>query len=531
MSRARDALTPRRARGWVAGLAAVTLAVAGCGGDGDTGASNGDAAAAGELDRDGTLTVGWTVPALPLDPHTTNTTVGQYPYVAPVYDRLTNMAGGRTLEPMLATEWETAEDGLTQTYHLRDDATFHDGTPVDAAAVKASLDRALNLPQSTVKTYLSMVAGVEVVDPQTVAITTNRPAADLPYVLASSAGSIINPAALNSGTLDTQPAGSGPYEAVDVALGDRVVYQRAENYWDEDAQKVATLEIVGITDDNARLSALRSGEIDAMLSKIGQYEQVSNLGDGFRFHSFDPASTYSLYFNTGRGPLADAQVRQALNWAVDRDTLAETILNGQCAPTNQTIAAGLPGHVEGLEDAYGYDPERAEELLAEAGYADGFSLTLLTGAGLQPQASIAPVIQDQLSEIGVDVEVVPHDAATTTGEWAQGGYDMHIQTRLASPTPATTIRDNFLTSRFPGPKPEGLEELVAESLDPTLSEDERTDVLEEANTLITEQALDLFLCQVPTQFAYADHVVGVEDMGWSDLQGIFDTRYLGVTEE
>src|SRR5829696_7072656 len=530
MSRARDGITPRRARAWVAGLAAVTLAVAGCGGGGDTDSSSGDAAA-GELDRDATLRVGWTVPAFALDPHKTNTTVGQYPYVAPVYDRLTNMAGGRTLEPMLATEWETSEDGLTQTYHLRDGATFHDGTPVDAAAVKASLDRALNLPESTVKNFLLMVSGVEVVDPQTVAITTKRPAADLPYQLATSVGSIINPKALTSGTLDTQPAGSGPYEVVDVALGDRVVYKRAENYWDEDAQKVASLEIIGITDDNARLSALRSGQIDAALSKIGQYDQASNLGPGFTFHSFDPASTYSLYLHTGRGPLADEEVRQALNCAIDEKAITETILNGQCAPTNQTIAEGLPGHVEDLEDTYGYDPEKAKKMLADAGYADGLSLTLLVGAGLQPQVSIAPVIQEQLNEIGVDVEVVPGDPTQITGMWAQGGYDMHIQTRVASPLPAITIRDNFLTTRFPGPKPEGLEALVTQSLDPTLADDERTDVLEEANTLITEQALDVFLCQLPTQFAYADKVVGIEDMGWSDLQGIFDTRYVGVTKD
>ena len=500
----------------------------------DTDAPAGTAGAPADdrpLDPDATLRFGWTVPATPLDPHTPTSIVAQYPYVAPLYDRLTNLVAGPTLEPMLATEWTAADDGLSMTFTLRDDVTFHDGTPVDAAAVKASLERAMNLPESTVARYFGMVTGIEVVDPLTVRIDTNRPASDLPYVLATSAGSIINPLALDDPDLGTTPNGSGPYVLTGLSLGDRATYEPAADYWDPDAQKVAEIEIIGITDDNARINALRAGEIDGMLSKLGLYDQVSELGDGFDFFSYPSSSIYSLYINQTSPELSDVRVRQALNYAVDREALNDTILYGQCPPVSQPLTDTYSaGYVADLADRYTYDPDEARRLLAEAG-AEGLQLDVLFGNGLSPQQDMVQVLQAMFADIGVTLTPSPFDAATQTGEWVTGNHDLYMQVRTGSPTANDYLARSYTIP--PGwigdPVPE-FKDLVDPTFDPTMAESEVDADLQEASTIAVEQAFDVFICSVPTQIAYADYVVGADSMGQSDFQGIFDLRYVGIAE-
>jgi peptide/nickel transport system substrate-binding protein len=524
----------RRQRRWLTGLvvAALAMVVAACGG----GAGDGSSSAGGgqrSADPDATLRFAWTVPALPLDPHTAASSVAQAPYLFPVYDRLTELVAGPELRPMVATEWAFGPDGRQVTFTLREGVTFHDGSPVEAAAVKASLDRARSLPESTVKDQLSMVESVDVVDPRTVRITTNRPASDLPYVLSGPVGAIINPAAIDRPDLDQNPAGSGPYGVAELRLGDRVVYERSPGYWNPDAQKAARIELIGITDDNARLSALRSGQVDAILSKVGQHDQASRLGDGFEVHSFPAASTYAIMLNTGRPHLDDATVRQALNYAIDREAINTALLDGQCTPQTQPLTPTLPeGYLENPPVGYTHDPERARQLLAEAGLPNGFDMTMLVGAGLSPQDDMAPVLQAQLAEVGVRLHLDVQDAVQTTATWAQGNADAYLQTRVASPTAELTLRENYLVrSRMPGPTPPGFADALQRAFDPNLPAQERKQTLNQASEIAVTEALDVFLCAVPTQTAYSDRVIGIESMGQADLQGIFDLRYVGVAAE
>jgi peptide/nickel transport system substrate-binding protein len=512
----------------VAAVAAVALAAGACGG----GSGAADGAASGVIDRNATLRMAWTVPAIPLDPHTPSSATGQAPYISPVYDRLTQIGEGPEAEPMLATAWEFAPDGRSATFTLRDGVRFTDGTALDATAVKASLDRARTLPNSTVKGQFAMVDDVTVVDPRTVRIATNRPAADLPYVLASGAGSIISPAALDSPDLDTVPVGSGPYKVVSVALGDKVVYERNPDYWDPEAQKAAKIELSGIANDNARLSALRSGQVDAILTKIGQYDQASELGGDFGFHSYDKAAqTYDILLNTERPGVDQVKVRQALNYAVDREGLDKGVLDGQCPATTQPITTGYEGHLDSLPVGYTHDPGRAKQLLAEAGLPNGIDLKIAVPAGLSPQDRLAPALQAQLGEAGFRVTLDSQDSVQVSGQWRPGApWDGWIHTRIAGPTPAMTLRDNYLASnRFPGPLPQEVRDAVNEAFDPHLSDTDRAARLQDASRVVVEQALDVPLCAVPTQFAYDKKVVGLDGMGVSQYSGVFDLRYVGVT--
>ena len=514
-----------RYRRSIIGLLTVLLAVTACGG-----ASTGDTGASGP---GSTLRFGMTVAPSGLDPHVTPTVVGQSMYVFPLYDRLTQIVTGPEVAPMVAQEWTFTPDSRSVTFTLRSDVTFHDGTPVDAEAVAKSLDRARLLPGSTVKSYLSMVSAVTAVDARTLRIDANRPAGDLPYVLASSVGSIINPASLDRPGLDRVPDGSGPFVVSSVRLGDGVTYERAPGYWDPAAGTLATLEIIGMTNDNARLSALRSGQIDAMAAKVGQYDQTSRLGDGFRLHSFPAAATYAVWLNTARPPLDRAEVRQALNFAIDRDALDQAVLAGQCAPNGQPLTEVYrgSGYVDAPPVAYTRDVPKAKELLAQAGLPDGFEIRMLTGAGLSPQDKIAPVVQAQLAEIGVRVVIDPQDSVQVNSMWGKGTkYDAYLQNRTAGPTGAITLRDTYLLpSRFPGPVPPGFADSVNAAFTASLSPQQVDETVRTASTIAIEQAMDVFLCAVPTQAAYSDRVTGMETAGQADFQGIFDLRYVSVS--
>lgn len=503
---------------------AAALVVAACGGSTESSGDGGGAA-----DKNGTLRFGFTVPAMPLDPHTTVTDTGQYAFVTPVYDRLTQITEGPKLEPMLATKWEFAPDGKSATFTLREGVTFSDGATVDAEAVKKSLDRALTHPKSTAPTKFSMIESVDVVSPTEVKISTNRPAADLPYTLAGSYGSIISPKALENTDLDVKPVGSGPYVLKEIKLGESATYTRREGYWDPKAQQAKTIVIRGIPDDNARLNALRSGQIDMMLSKLGQANQVKKLGGKFGFHSYPAASTYALLLNVDHENLDQVKVRQALNWAIDRDSINDSILNGQCAPNDQALTTGFDGFLEDPPIAYDYDPAKAKALLAEAGVADGFKMQLLVGAGLSPQDKMAPVLQAQFKEIGIDAEIVEQDLAQASGNYSKSDFDSYLQTRVAGPSSAITLQKNFDNpSTFPGTLPAEIRASINAAFDPSVDEAAALKELETASAAINEQALDVFICAVPTQVAFTDKVVGADTMGQSFFQGIPDLRYVGI---
>ncbi|MDQ0382671.1 ABC transporter substrate-binding protein [Amycolatopsis thermophila] len=505
----------------------MTVLLCACGG-------NGGSPAGGAADPNATLRFGYTVTPTGLDPHVAPSVIAQTPYLFPLYDRLTQITAGPKLEPMVAKAWTFAPDGRSVTFALRDDVSFHDGTPLRADAVKASLDRALTLPASTVKSQLSMISAVTVVDPLTVRIDTNRSAPDLPYALSATAGSIINPKSIGRPDLDRVPDGSGPYVAESVRLGDGVTYKRAPSYWDPRAIKLAGLEIRGITNDNARLSALRSGEIDAMLSKVGQYDKASSLGPGFAFHSYPAAATYAIFLNTAHPVLDRVKVRQALNYAIDRDALNRAVLAGQCPPNGQPLTQVYQGagYLPSPPVTYTHDVAKAKQLLAEAGVPDGFEMKMLVAAGLSPQDRMAPVVQAQLAEIGVKVTIDSQDAVQAFAMWKPGTTaDAYLQTRTAGPTGAMTLRDSYLLpGRSPGPMPGGFADAVTAAFDAGLSADQVDHTLQTASTLAVEQPPDVFLCALPTQVAYRSGVVGMDSMGQSDFQGVVDLRYVGMTK-
>ncbi|WP_254704761.1 ABC transporter substrate-binding protein [Rhodococcus pyridinivorans] len=511
----------------LAGALAVAVTVTACGGSGESAST----ASAGDIDRSATLRMAWTLAPGNLDPHQSGNYQVDFNYLSPVYDRLTVVVDGPEVAPMLAESWAYSPDGKSVDFTLRTDATFHDGTPVTAAAVVKSLNRARDPQQAKSAGTLAMVTDVQEIDDRTIRVIANRPAVDLPAVLSSTTAAIINPVALdNKVDLSVEMAGSGPYVPEQIRRGDRIVYKRYDGYWDPEAQKSETLEIIGIGDDNARLNAFRSGQIDVMLAKAGQTDDLEPLvaQSQFDMFAFPVAQFYAVQLDIGQPELQDPRVRRALSFAIDREGINAALLNGQCQPVYQPIPEGVDGHNETVGEAYSYDPAKARRLLEEAG-ADNVTLRLITVAGLSPQQEMATAIQAQFAEVGVKVELVPLPTADAQTRMSEGGYAL-LNPRLAYPTPAQSLQTNYLTKlRFPTAPSQEFQDAVTKSFDPNIGDAERTELYSKASTIASEDAYDLFVCGVPTQVAYTDKVVGADEGGQADFTGIVDPRYMGVT--
>lgn len=317
-----------------------------------------------------------------------------------VYDTLIKREPNGELSPMLATEWSTSEDGLTLSLELRDDVTFSDGTPFDAEAVKANIEhfKAANGPMLG---NLSNVTDVEVVDEDTVNLLLSSPDPDLEYNLANASGYMGSPAAL-SGDIATTPVGSGPYllDASATIVGSTIKFTRNPDYWG-DPLPFDEVEFKVLTDETARLNALTSGQVDfAALNRAASALQATAAG----LNSPEPFSVNwgGLLFFDRDGELlpelADVRVREALAIAIDSQALVDVGWEGLAEPTAQVFGPNTEAFDEDLETAYAYDPERAQELLAEAGASDlTFTLPITT--------VFEPIIYDSIIQNWEDIGV------------------------------------------------------------------------------------------------------------------------------
>jgi len=334
-----------------------------------------------------------------------------------MYEGLVRFADGSTdIEPGLAESWEVSDDGLTYTFHLREGVTFHDGTPVNAEAVEFSFLRQIDPEHPYHDTgefpYAEFTLGnietIEVVDDMTVRITLGETFAPFLANLAMHAAAIVSPTAVMEHGRDfsENPVGAGPYRFVSWRRGVEVVLERNPDYW-RGAPQVERLIFRPIIEDQARLAALEAGEIDLAVNLPP--DDLPRLRDDARFTFAEQAGMHTWYvvFNVTKEPFDDARVRQAVAHAVDRDAIVQAILGGTGVLAKNFLPPVVWGYTEDVTE-YPYDPERARELLAEAGYPNGFEVEFWvpeSGSGMQQPVAMGTVIQDFLSRVGIRVTI------------------------------------------------------------------------------------------------------------------------------
>ena len=372
------------------------------------------------------LVVGQIAEPKSLDPDAV-TAVNDFRIVFNIYDGLVRYKHGTLeVEPALAKSWDISDDGLNYTFHLRDGVKFHDGTPFNAEAVKFKFDRMLNEDSEYADTgpfplafFFSAVDKVEVVDDLTVKFTLNEPYAPFMSNLAYTPGLIISPTAVKEYGKDVgrHPAGTGPFKFAEWQSNTRVVLEKNPDYWDG-AAKLDAVIYRPITDANTRVAEMLSGGVD-LLTEVPP-DNVKTFKDdaNFEIYTQDTPQIWFLILNAKEGPMADKRVRQAVNYAINKQSMVDNVLQGTA-----TVAAGpVPpafnwAHDDALKP-YPYDPEKAKELIKEAGKEGAEVVFYVTegGSSMLDPVPMGTAIQADLEAVGLKVKIETYEWNTFLGK-------------------------------------------------------------------------------------------------------------------
>jgi len=348
-----------------------------------------------------------------LDPPNTDSNPGEA-IGRMMYNYLVRFDAKLNLIPDLATSWTQSKDGLVWTFKLRKGVKFHDGTPFNAEAAKYNLERFLG-PEKPLKASLHapIIKSAEAVDEYTLRLRLQVPFAFLLNNLAHSASGMVSPTAHRKWgkQLTLHPVGTGPFKFVEWVRGDRVVVERNDGYY-EGKPRLDRVVIRTVKEDSARVLGLEAGDYD-LIVRIPP-EEVPRLMREGRVRLYAEQSNRALRFgiNATKKPFDDVRVRQALNYAVDKQAIVKSIYQ-DLASVIPTLAGPL---LTGYADVkgYPYDPAKAKKLLAEAGFPNGFKTTIWTSKGrYMKDYELAQAVQQQLQAVGVE-------ARLETMEW--GAY-------------------------------------------------------------------------------------------------------------
>nr|WP_238942854.1 ABC transporter substrate-binding protein [Planococcus beigongshangi] len=424
-------------------LLLVSTVLYGCNGDSDEGSeSNGETGGEGESTEEKILIFGRGGDSVSLDPITV-TDGESFKVTKNIFDTLVNFGEQDTeIEGALASDWEAAEDGLTYTFTLEEGVKFHDDTDFNAEAVVANFERWAAGDADQFPYYKSMFGGfgdeeehiiesVEATGDYEVTIKLKRPMAPFLKNLAMSPFGIASPTAFEAAgeSFGDNPVGTGPFKFVEWKRNDTVRIEKFDGYWVEGEPKLDEVVFRSIPDNSGRLNALLAGEID-LADGINPSDAATIEGDD-NLQLFERPSMNVGYLgltNT-REPFDDPLVRQAMNHAIDRQAIVDTFFEGRGEVAKNPMPPVISGYNDNIE-GYEYDPERAKELLEEAGLGDGFEMELWAMPVPRPYMpdgqKVAEAIQSDLAEVGITATIVSYEWATYLDKAANGEADAFL---------------------------------------------------------------------------------------------------------
>ncbi|MET0427690.1 MAG: ABC transporter substrate-binding protein [Microvirga sp.] len=361
-----------------------------------------------------------------LDPHRARTFVGRIVFTS-LCDKLVDITPDLKIVPQLATAWTLSDDQKTLTFKLRTGARFHDGTPIDAPAVKANIDRALTLPDSLRKSEISSVTAVDVVDPATVALRLSKPDAGLLSQFTDRAGMMMSPASFKGDEAGRKPVCSGPYKFVERIQNDRIVLERFADYWDKDSYHFDRVVFTPIPDSTVRLANLQSGDF-SLIERVAPSDFPAVEGDkNLKLASVTGLGYQAVEVNIANGargetPLGkDKRLRQALDLAIDRDAISQVVGMGALEPARQAF----PPASFAYNPAFGNKPRdvaKAQALVKAAGMTR-VPVEITYGNNTLMQ-QVFELVQAMAGEAGFDVTLRPTEFAALQSTLKGGGFQV-----------------------------------------------------------------------------------------------------------
>lgn len=394
--------------------------------------------------KGGMLRFGKAQEAVGLDPALVTATSSRI-LTALVYDRLVSLDDNYNPIPELAESWDINESGTIYTFHLRKGVTFHDGSELKASDVQFTFHRILNPDTaSSWSSKINMIESIEVIDDYTVRFVLSQPYGAFITTLDSDWASIVPQAAVEEyGDLQTHMDGAGPFILSEYTPNTRTVLTTNQNYWGE-IPSIDGIIFTIIPDEASRLAALRSGDLDmAQLSDPAAVSMASR-SENLVVFSQPTVDYYMVGINTTRPPLNDVRVRQAMSLAIDRQAALNTVLFGDglvSGPIPPTLGKwALPISEMPL---FQQDTQKAKDLLAEAGYPDGFSFEILASPQYPQFVSIALVLQQQLSAVGIDATIKQVEWGDFITLWKARDFDTFVSYQTAGSDPDYALYGYF----------------------------------------------------------------------------------------
>lgn len=427
------------------------------------------------------------------------------------YDPLIVMTGDGSFAPGLATEWGYVGEGNT-TYELtlREGVQFSDGVAMDAEAVKTFLDYERSQTTGSEALLLSAVESIEVTGPLSLRLNLSRPDPNLTFNFAQGfgAGYIASPEAVaDPASLDTTTAGAGPYmlDPEQTVTGDTYTFVQNPNYWDPDRQHWETVTVRVITNPSSMIQSMQAGQIQAAL---GDPTTLQSAEDAGLTVTAPQQALFGLNLMDREGtiaePLGDVRVRQALNLAVDRAGIAEALFGNADYALTQYALEGQPAYDEDLVDAYEQGLDEARQLLADAGYADGFDLKVLSSP-LFGFDKMIEAMGGQFQEIGVTLEIdskaTANDyfTAMVSGQYPAAAIGYGLANMGSLYAGFTSAQGPFNPFKISDPE---LDALYAEYF--TASEEDSAEIQQQINGYLVDQAWTVPVVGSPLSYYTVD---------------------------
>jgi len=436
---------------------------------------------------------------------------------ANIFEGLTRFGPDGSINPALAKSWQVSDDGLVYTFNLHSDVKFHDGSVFDADDVKFSLDRArADDSTNAQKALFTGITAIEVVDAQTVTLSLAEPNGNLAFNLAW--GDAVMVAEESIAMAKSAPVGTGPFRFSNWVQGDRIEIVRNDNYWGTPA-KLARATFKFISEPTAAFAALMAGDVDAFpVFPAPENLALFEADPRFKVVVGSTEGETILSINNKQPPLDNPLVRQAIALAIDRSAIIDGAMFGYGTPIGSHFPPHHPSYID-LTHNSPYDPDRARELLQEAGLKDGFTTTLK----LPPPAYArrgGEIIAAQLREVGIQTEI-------SNLEWAQWleqvfrGKDFGLT--IVSHTEPMDIGIYARPEYYFQYDNAEFQALMA-ALTPESDADARTEILQKAQTIISEDFVNGYLFQLAKTGVADVNLIGLWENSptqANDLTGVY----------
>lgn len=443
-----------------------------------------------------------------------------YPIQHQIFDRLIAMDHELKVDPALAESWVEGEGGQSITFTLRPGVTFHNGRPLEAADVVANIERArVEETGGNIFAKVQTVESAEAPDPATVVVTFSEPTPNVFDIFDSL--SIVAPESFEN--LQRQPIGTGPFRFVEWIPGEQVVLARNDGYWKDGLPYLDEVVVRPYADGETLTLALESGQIDVGISlPYPNAERLGQSADVTIERGQDGALLYVLVINPPdpsqeETPLSNKLVRQAINHAMNREAIVDQALFGVGEATVVAFPEPSAAYFADLTDRYPFDLERARELLAEAGFPDGFQTEILAPTSFPELVTMGQLLAADLAQIGIEATITPIESAVWTPRLLAGDYQATFTFIGRSHKDPLGLFDNspFRIGNSPvwpeGDFPDGYAEAITAAgtvIDPA----ERAESFRRLNEIMLDESVQIPISFKYTLFGWRNDVHGVD---WS----------------